>query len=413
MPARSRSYGWYILGLLATVNFFNYANRNVVFPVYEDLRAAFGFSNAQLGLLGTVFMLSHALVTVPIGWAGDRLDRRKVMALGLVVWSIAAMTSAAARGMGTMLLSRALVGVGTATVVPLSNAMLADVFPQEDKARTISLFNVGLFLGGAGGFAAGALLGFPLGFIVLALPGATLAVFVYYVDLPPRRSQAPAASLAQLREDMLQIIRIPTMRWLMIGAVLMAFAAGGYLAWFADFVAEDKGYAIEEATLIFGVCALTGGLAGVVTGGVIGDYLYKRYPFGRLVAMSAGWSCSVPFAVIAILLDSGPLFLVSSWLMMFFITWYHGPMAASVDDLVGDEWAATAQATFIFVMHLVGTAPSSYVVGVLADQVGVRYALFAPTAALILAAASVAMGFRTVRADRQAASVGEPAGTAL
>lgn len=413
MPPRSRFYGWYILGLLATVNFFNYANRNVVFPVYDDLRAAFGFSNAELGLLGTAFMLSHALVTVPIGWAGDRLDRRKVMALGLVVWSLSALASAVATGLGTMLLARAMVGVGTATCVPLANALLSDVFPQQDKARTISIFNVGLFLGGAGGFAVGALMGFPLGFIVLALPGVALAVFVYTLDVPPRRPHAPAASLAELRSDMLEIVRIPTMRWLLVAAVLMAFAAGGYVSWFADFVAEEKGYTIENATLIFGVCAVTGGLAGVLSGGVVGDYLYKQVPFGRLAAMCIGFSCSVPFAVVAILVDTGPVFLISAWLMMFFITWYHGPMAAVVDDLVSDEWAATAQATFIFIMHLVGTAPSSYVVGVLADEVGVRYALFAPTLALGLAAAAVAMGFRTVQADRRAASVGEPVGTAL
>ena len=140
MPPRSRTYGWYILGLLATINTLNYANRSVIFPVYDDLRAAFGFSNAELGLLGTVFMLSHALVTVPIGWAGDRLDRRKVMAFGMIVWSLSAVASAAASGLGSMLLSRALVGVGTASCVPIANALLADVFPQEQKARTISIF---------------------------------------------------------------------------------------------------------------------------------------------------------------------------------------------------------------------------------------------------------------------------------
>ena len=60
MPIRSRSYGWYIVGLLAAVNFLHYGNRNVVFPVYDDLRASFGFSNAELGLLGSVFMLADA-----------------------------------------------------------------------------------------------------------------------------------------------------------------------------------------------------------------------------------------------------------------------------------------------------------------------------------------------------------------
>jgi len=413
MPPRSRTYGWYILGLLATVNSLNYANRNVVFPVYDDLRAAFAFSNAELGLLGTAFMLSHALVTVPIGWAGDRLDRRKIMALGLVVWSLAALASALAVGLGSMLISRALVGVGTATCVPIANALLADVFPQEQKARTISIFSVGVILGGGIGFAVGAMLGFPYGFVALALPGIALALLVYRLDVPPSsREPTSDVSVRQLWRDVRTLLRIPTMRWLVIGGVLMAFSAGGYVAWFADFVANTKGYTMKEATGIFGSVALTGGLAGVVTGGIVGDRLYRRVAYGRLAAISMGFAIAVPFALVALFVD-GALFLPASWLMMFFITWYHGPMAAVVDDLVSEDWAATGQAAFILLIHLVGTAPSSYVVGVLADATNRRYALLAPTIALGLAALAVAAGFRTVERDCQAASVGEGEQTAL
>ena len=159
--------GWYVLGLLATVNFLNYGNRIVLFPMYEDLRASFGFSNAELGLLGTAFMLTHALFTIPLGWAGDRFDRRRVMALGMVVWSLAAIGSAAAAGLGSMLLSRALCGAGTAACVPVANALLCDVFPSRAKARTVSGFNLGLVLGGAAGFGFGAWLGFPRGCVAL------------------------------------------------------------------------------------------------------------------------------------------------------------------------------------------------------------------------------------------------------
>ena len=413
MPPRSRSYGWYILGLLAAVNFLNYANRNVVFPVYDDLRLTFGFSNAELGLLGTVFMLSHALVTVPIGWAGDRFDRRKVMALGLLVWSVAALASAIAVGLGTMLLSRALVGVGTAACVPIANALLCDVFPREEKARTVSIFNLGLFVGGAAGFAGGALLGYQTSFIVLGLPGVALVYFVATLDVPKHRPNAPVVSLSELRQDMHQIVKIPTMRWLMLGSVLMAFAAGGYVAWFADLLTAYKGYSVKEGIAVFGTAALTGGMAGVITGGIVADRLYARVPYGRLAAMSIGFAGSVPCALVVIFVDGGLLFLAGAWLMMFFITWYHGPMAAVVDDLVTDEWATTGQAAFICVMHLVGTAPSSYVVGVISDGVGLRYALLAPTIAIGLASMAIAMGFRTVEADCHAASVGGGPQTAL
>ncbi len=408
MAIRSRSYGWYVVGLLACLNFLSYGSRNVVFPVYDDLRAGFGFTNTELGLLGSVFMLSHALATVPIGWIADRMDRRRVVAVGVLLWSAAGMASAAVDSVAGMLVSRALVGVGTAACVPVANALLCDIFPAREKARTVSVFNLGMFLGGAGGFALGAVFGYPLSFMVFALPGFALALVVATIDVPPHHTGNEAAtSWAAFTRDAREILGLRTMRWLLLGAVFMAFAAGGFLAWFADFVAATKGMSIERATMVFGAIALTAGVAGVVTGGVVADRLDRRVAYGRMATISIGFAAAVPFGAVSIFVDSGALFGIATWLTLFFITWYHGPLAAVVDDLVAPERAATAQATFIFVMHLLGTASSSYVVGVLADHIGLRLALLAPLAAVLVASAAMAVGCRYVGADR-ARVIGEP-----
>ncbi len=403
---RSRRYGWYVLTLFASLNFFNYANRNIVLPMYDDLRSAFEFSNAELGLLTTAFMACHALVAIPAGWAADHFDRRKVIALGVGVWSIGTMYIAAAAGEGSMLAGRAVAGLGTGVLVPVANALLCDVFPESEKARTVSIFNVGLFLGGAAGFGIGAMFGYPLGVIIVAVPPILFGLLVAKVDVPARR-----ASVTVTREttswhaflmDCLSVLQIPTLRWLLLGATLISFAAGGYLAWFIDFVASTKGFSVASGTLFFGVCALTGGLAGVLSGGIVGDWLVKRVPYGRLAAFSIGLGAGVPFALLSLYVDSGIVFYASVWLMMYFLTWYHGPLAAVVDDLVPDERAATAQAGIIMLMHLVGTAPSAYVVGVVADEVGLRTALLVPTVAVALAALAAVGGWRHVAADREA-----------
>ena len=84
---RSRSYGWYIVGLLTAINLINYLDRMVVVTMYDDLRRIFHFSNGQLGALSSGFFLVHALATLPLGWASDRFDRRRVMAAGVLAWS--------------------------------------------------------------------------------------------------------------------------------------------------------------------------------------------------------------------------------------------------------------------------------------------------------------------------------------
>ena len=393
-PLRSRGYGWYVLGLLAAVNFLNYATRNLAFPMNDDLRATFALSGRELGLLGTGFMGAHALFTLPLGWIADRLDRRRVLALGVAVWSLATLAAMAADGMGSLLAARMIAGAGTAACVPIGNALLCDVFPAERKARTVSIFNLGLFIGGAGGYGIGAALGFPAGLLVVAAPGLVLAILVARLDVPPRRDPAErAATWAEFRRDAVTIARIPAMRWLLAGAVLMAFAAGGFLAWFGDFVGESKHLGAGGKLALAGAAGL-GGLGGVLTGGVVGDRLQRRFAWGRMGAVSIGFLASVPFGVAALLIDATVPFLVAAFFTLYFITWYHGPLAAVVDDLVPAAEASTAQAGFIATMHFFGTAPSSYVVGALSDQVGLRWALLAPLGAVAAAGLVIMGGWR-------------------
>ena len=78
-----------ILGALALTNLVAYAMRNELFSVYPDLRERFGLHDAKLGLLTTIFLVPHALATLPFGWAGDRFDRRRVIAGGMLLASAA------------------------------------------------------------------------------------------------------------------------------------------------------------------------------------------------------------------------------------------------------------------------------------------------------------------------------------
>ena len=87
----------HVLSLFALANLLSYASRNIPFAVYDDLRAEYAVDDGQLGWLGTAFILPHALATLPEGWVGDRVDRRRLVALGLVIASIGSVLGAIAR----------------------------------------------------------------------------------------------------------------------------------------------------------------------------------------------------------------------------------------------------------------------------------------------------------------------------
>jgi len=389
-----------VLALLAAANFLNYANRNVVVTMYEDFRSLFDFGNGQLGLLTTVFMLAHAPATVFFGWLSDRMARKNVLVIGLVIWSTATLFTALADGVVSMLVLRAFVGLGTAACVPVGNALICDFVPTDRKARAVALFNLGLFFGGAVGTLLGKKLGFPVVFIVLGVPGLAVALLVAKLRLGGAAVYQPESGTGRSsRGDtsaLAHLLSIGTYRWTVLGAIFMAFSAGGYLAWFFDFLQGSKGASEDEALFILGVSLITG-LCGVLTGGWLADRLMRRFAFGRQAAAAMGMALSVPFAVLVIYVPLGAIFYAGSWLLMFTINWYHGPLAASVDDMVPSNEAGLAQGFYIASMHLCGTAPSSYLVGWVAERHGLQTALLLPTATMVAGSLCFAASFAGVK----------------
>ena len=112
---------------------------------------------------------------------------------------------------------------------------------------------------------------------------------------------------------------------------------------------------------------------------------------------------TIPFAIACIYLPRGPVFYATSIATMYFISWYHAPMAVSVDDLAADDRSATAQSLVIFLMHLFGTAPAALAVGALNDVVGLRAALMLPVAAIAVAALCMVHALPGFAADHEAA----------
>jgi len=412
--------GTHVLVVLALTNLVAYAARNALFAVYPDLTARYGIDDSELGFLQTVFMIPHAAATLGFGWAGDRFDRRRVIAVGVVIASVAGALGAVGSSYSGLAASRALVGFGTAAVVPVANSILSELFEGPRKASRIAIFNLGLFLGGVTGFAAGIALGFPLVVVALALPGLVLAALIVQLPVPTRpqlRDDDPATSGFQHQRAMLGrflrearvLLRIPTLRWVIVSTTVMAFAAGGYNAWLKEFLVRDKGMSEAEATTLLAL-SLGGGLTGILVGGRVSDAVGAKRATGRLWTIVLGMVLTAPCATIAILVPKGIALDAAGIATLFFISWYHAPIAATVDDLAPRGLSVAAQGLVIFTMHMLGTAPSSWVVGEVSEHTTLHDAMWVPTIALLVAALAMALATRSFEADRARARAGRAGG---
>jgi len=407
----TRRYGWYVVGLLTAINFFNYVDRLVIVTMYDDLRPIFHFGDAQIGALWWAFFIVHGVTTLPLGWLSDRVDRRKIMGLGVIVWSLATFGSAYAVGFLSMLVLRGAIGIGEAAYGPPANALLCEVFPEK-KSLVVGLFNGGMFAGACVGMAIGVQVGFPHGFQIVAVPGLVLGFAALSLRVSPGRTMPTASPrFSKILKDAVRVLHVPTLRWMLPGAILISFAAGGYTSWIVDFTVHFKGMTKEQAVPIYFFITLTGGGLGVVVAGWVADRFVRWRAEGRALTMAVGFSAAVPFAILVVVIDHGVPYFICGWFLLFFLPWYNGPMAAIIDDVVDDADAGTAQAAFVFCIHTMGTGLGGFALGLISRLYTLRHAFILPAIALAIAAFCSFMAARHVRADmaaRTARAVREP-----
>jgi len=189
-PAIRPRYAAYALAILTATNLLNYLERNAIFAVFDPIKRDLGLTDAELGWLGTAYVLVFSLAALPLGLLGDLRSRRAVIAGGIVAWSVGTALSGLALGFGSMFAARALVGFGGAAAAAASASLVADYFPGKARAFAMGIFMAGLAVGGVLGIMVAGQLepfyGWRVTFLALAIPGFGLAALVIRLEDPAR-----------------------------------------------------------------------------------------------------------------------------------------------------------------------------------------------------------------------------------
>lgn len=406
----SRAYAYYALVLLTLINLLNYLERNAIFALFEPVKGDLGLADVHLGWLGSAYVLVFSLASVPAGIAGDLGSRRVVVATGVTLWSIATSLSGLVEGFGSLLLSRAVIGLGGALAATASAALVADYFQGERRSLAMSLFMAGLAIGGVTGILfAGQLAhhyGWRVAFFALGLPGFLLAALVLRIK-DPTRPTAPLRqgadvlllTLRELQGAARRIVSTPTLVAMFGGGALISFGMNGLVGWAPTFLARERNLSTAEASLLLGSYGLISGIAGTVAGGVVADLLRTRFPTARIVTSCFGFFVGVPLAIWLLYIRDMSWFVPVFCAAFFFLTWYNGPLTAVIFDVTPSRIATTVAGAYLMFIHLAGDAIAFPLVGVLSDNFGIQRAiLLLPIASLVGALIALA-GARTLARD--------------
>jgi MFS family permease len=385
-----------VLAVLTLVNFLNYIDRLIIFPLFSLIKAEFLLTDAQLGLLGSVFQFVHSPANMVLGQVADRTSRVKVMTYGVLFWSGATFLSGLAGSYHWLLLARALVGVGEAAYAPAGSAELTATFPQAARARVQGIFNTGMFVGGAAGLALGGLLADSIGwrpaFFVVGAPGFLLAAWLWRLPSPPMQIHVERIPVRQL-------LRVPAFVAMLVSGWFGTFAAQAYLTWGTEFVRRYKGFTLAQAGVSLGAAVIVAGVLGVMTGAALADILAKRAAWARAAVVAAGFLIAAPLVWWALLTPNRTTFVALFAAGSFFLSWYHGPVIAIIHDLIPHRAHATAVGIAYFLINFSAPALAPWVVGQIADHAGLLAGMQVAVAAQVTGGLLYLMVIYFIRRD--------------
>ena len=109
----------------------------------DDLRAAaggLGASQSELEWAINAYTLAFAGLLFTFGVIGDRLGRRRMLMIGLIMFGLASFASSYARSPDQLILARALMGLGGAIVMPQTLSIITNVFDPQERPRAIGIW---------------------------------------------------------------------------------------------------------------------------------------------------------------------------------------------------------------------------------------------------------------------------------
>jgi predicted MFS family arabinose efflux permease len=373
--------------VLFAINVLNFYDRHVPGALVEPMRKEFHLNDTQIGLMGSAFIWLYALVGVPLGQAADTWSRKKLLALGMIVWCALTALAALATNYPFLLFSRVGVGVGEAACAPAATSWLGDLFAPAKRSRVLAIFMLGVPIGGALGFFFGGPIAQSYGWraaMVLAAAPAILLVPALFLLHEPERGASEVYKTSAENASIWPVLRIPTLWWIIVSGALLNFNAYALATFLPAFLSRVHHLSLAHSGVATGFVYLLGGIAGGLIAGQLGDFIFHRRKDGRLLIASAAAFIVAPLALLGILQPAGSYLRVLAFLIPAYaaLVMYYGLVYSAIQDFIAPEQRGLTMAIYFMAMYLCGASFGPLLTGRLSDHLAHRAAALANSPAV-------------------------------
>jgi MFS family permease len=219
-----------------------------------------------------------------------------------------------------------------------------------------------------------------------------------------RRDETPfTPELEDAMDDLVRagriVLRTPTLVFVFLAGAMISFGTNGLVGWGPSFMTRKFGLSSGEAAQLLGTWGLVAGVSGTLVGGLVADWIGRYTDKGRVLTIAAGFIIGGPLAIWVLTLHDLSTFVIGFTIAFFFLSWYNGPMAAVIFDVVPASIGSTVVGAYLLFIHLAGDAIAFPLVGSLSDRFTLeRAVILLPSVAL--AGGIVVLGaLRTITRD--------------
>ncbi|MGB7739496.1 MAG: MFS transporter [Steroidobacteraceae bacterium] len=362
------------------INFIDRGNLATAAPLLQD---ELHLSASQLGFLLSAFYYGYVLCMAPAGWLAERYGAHKVLAAGLIIWSLSTLGTGLVHGFTALLVLRILLGVGESVSFPCASKVFANAIPVERLGVANGVLGFGYLVGPAVGTLLGGYLMSVYGWRPVFILFGALSLLWLWPWRKVKVALSPQGGTVNKDAPPFRLILRQRALW---GASLGHFASNYsfyfILSWLPFYLVKERGFSMGTMALIASWAYLLNALSALfmgwvadrwIRGGRSADSVYKGL---MAVTHVSGIACMAGMVMLPVAGSIAALFIFQV------IAGFSYPGVFAIPQIIAGPKAA---GTWVGVQNAAGNvagliAPA--ITGILVDQTGHFDIAFALVAAV-------------------------------
>jgi MFS family permease len=357
-----RRGAWIVVGLLWFVALLNYLDRLVITTMRESVVASVPMTEAQFGLLTSVFLWVYGILSPTCGFLADRLSRRRVIFFSLLIWSAVTWWTGHAQTFTQLFWARAAMGVSEACYLPAALALIADHHRGRTRSFATALHGTGIYaggaLGGVGGYFAETI-GWRGGFTLLGSIGIGYALVLLLFlrnadDAPAGVDQAVARPPVRVGQALHALFSVPAFSVMLLVNSLVGAVNWTIYGWLPTFFREQFHLSQSEAGFAATAVLQLASFSGIIVGGLVADAWSRKTNRARILMPGFAYLASAPALLLLATSSSLPVALAGLTVYGVARGFFDANLMPIVRQTVDERFSATAYGFLNFIGCMTG-----------------------------------------------------------